>query len=408
MKLMGNPGESYFRIPLQAKEVNHEESKTSVGDCDFSNRLLLFMVDRVDAVPYSFSVDSFQIEGNLPGYAFDEFDDDVLDPWNIQEGTAVELNGVLTLSNPGGVDDFIQGNLHITHERSSVEVDLDVADDSGNFIMESRWLPVLPDLNLGYGMTFHYPPSGVDQVRIGIDNLDALALSLWGAPAGTVAGSYISFLQISPEPGTGLHNFTFEYQAVPVAAADITGDIVFRLLFDDAANSFSAAYSLDGGSTFSPPFSPFSLPSLTDPIGDPFVELEALSLTVQSVPYAVDIDIKPGSFPNAININSNGVIPVAILGSADFDVRDIKISTLSFAGLAVRVKGNNQPQCSLEDVSGDFSGGPEGAPDGYEDLVCHFVNYPEKWDPEDGEAILIGELLNGTLFGGIDSIKVIE
>jgi hypothetical protein len=393
------------------KEVKHLSAITFLA---IGSLLIIIMVGRADATPYSFSVDRFHIAGNLPVDAVDEFDDGVLDPWNIQEGTAVESGEMVTFSNPGGVEDFIQDNLHITLERSSVEVStatgtFGVADGEGNFIVESRWLPVLPDLNLGYGMTFHYPPSGFDQVRIGIDNLDALALSLGGAPVGTEAGSYISFSQISPEPGTGIHNFTIESKVVPIAAADITGDIVFQLLFDDVANSFSAAYSLDGGSTFNQPFSPFSLPLLTGPIEGSFVELEASSLTVQLIePYAVGIDIKPGSFPNAININGKGVIPVAVLGSADFDVRDIKIGTLSFAGLVMRVKGNNQPQCSFEDVSGDFSGGPEGAPDGYEDLVCHFVNDPEKWNPEDGEAILTGELLDGTLFGGIDSIKVIE
>ena len=248
---------------------------------------LLIMVGRVDATPYSFSVDRFHVVGNLPGDIVDEFDDGVLDPWSIQGGTVVESGGVVTFSDPGEVADYFQDNLHVTQERSSVEVEaatgvFAVADGSGDFVVESRWLPVLPDLNLGYGMTFHYPPSEFDQVWIGIYNLEALALPLLGAPAGTVSGSYISFIRISPGPGTGLGDMTFEYQGVPVAASDITGDIVFRLLFDDAANSFSATYSLDDGSTFLQPFSPFSIPSLTGP-EDLFVELGGWSLTVQPV-----------------------------------------------------------------------------------------------------------------------------
>jgi hypothetical protein len=74
---------------------------------------------------------------------------------------------------------------------------------------------------------------------------------------------------------------------------------------------------------------------------------------------SVDIDIKPGSSPNAININGNGVIPVAVLGSAEFDASQVDVSTLTFAGLAVRVKGNGAPQCSFDDVSGTG-----GVPDG--------------------------------------------
>ncbi len=121
----------------------------------------------------------------------------------------------------------------------------------------------------------------------------------------------------------------------------------------------------------------------------------------------ITIDIKPGSYPNAINKNGNGVIPVAILGSADFNVTQIDVSTLSFEGMAVRVKGNDKPQCSIEDVSGDFTT-PEGAPDGYLDLVCQFVDDTSSWTVGDGEATLTGLLLDSTPFEGTDSIKVVQ
>jgi YVTN family beta-propeller protein len=121
---------------------------------------------------------------------------------------------------------------------------------------------------------------------------------------------------------------------------------------------------------------------------------------------SVDIDIKPRSFPNCFNIDGNGVIPVAILGKANFNVTDVDINTLSFAGLDVGVRGNNTRQCSVEDVSGNFTS-PEGAPDGYRDLVCQFVDDPTRWTPDDGTATLTGKLLNGTPFKGIDSICLV-
>jgi hypothetical protein len=251
--------------------------------------LLLIMVGKVEALPYSFNVDSFQVTGNLPGNVTDEFNNGVLDPWSIQEGTAVESGGVLTLSNPGAVENFTQAGLDITTERSAIEVStafgpFAVAEGAGDFTVQSTWLPTLPDLNTGFGMTFHYPSTGVDQVRIGLDYTDGQLSSLYGAPADTASGLYLSFLQISPEPGTGLHNLTFTSQAIPVSAADITGDIVFQLLYNDAANEFSAAYSLDGGNTFHQPFNPFAIQSLTGSI-EPFVELEAESRTItQAVP----------------------------------------------------------------------------------------------------------------------------
>jgi hypothetical protein len=65
-------------------------------------------------------------------------------------------------------------------------------------------------------------------------------------------------------------------------------------------------------------------------------DLDAVGAGPCSTP-EVEIDIKPGSYPNCFNINGHGVIPVAILGSADFDVAQIDVTTLDFAGLQVRV-----------------------------------------------------------------------
>ena len=111
----------------------------------------------------------------------------------------------------------------------------------------------------------------------------------------------------------------------------------------------------------------------------------------------VTIDIKPGSDPNCFNQNGHGVIPVAVNGSADFDVGDIKVSSLSFAGLSVRVKGNGAPQCSFQDWNGDT----------YLDLVCQFVDDADAWTPGDATATLLGELLDGTPIKGSDSICIV-
>ena len=99
----------------------------------------------------------------------------------------------------------------------------------------------------------------------------------------------------------------------------------------------------------------------------------------------VNVDVKPNSDQNCVNINGHGVIPVAILGSADFDVSEIDSSTLVFAGFQIRTRGNGMAQCSVEDVSGDFSSAPS-APDGYLDLVCQFVDNAEDWVVGDGIA----------------------
>ncbi len=111
----------------------------------------------------------------------------------------------------------------------------------------------------------------------------------------------------------------------------------------------------------------------------------------------IAIDIKPGSYPNCLNINGNGVVPVAINGSQDFNVLEVDPLTLRLAGLEVKVKTIGKPQCGYEDWNSD----------GYGDLVCHFADDPDVWAPGDGEATLTGNLMDGTPFAGSDTICVV-
>jgi hypothetical protein len=120
----------------------------------------------------------------------------------------------------------------------------------------------------------------------------------------------------------------------------------------------------------------------------------------------VQIDIKPNSYPNSVNINGNGIIPVAILGSSDFDVTLIDTSSLIFEGLSVRTKGNGDTQCSVKDVTG--ANMPEGEPDGYDDLVCQFVDGDGFLITGVGTASVSGNLFDGTPIYGEDSINLVN
>ena len=106
---------------------------------------------------------------------------------------------------------------------------------------------------------------------------------------------------------------------------------------------------------------------------------------------------KPGSEPNCFNVSGHGVIPVAVLGSDSLDVIDVDISTLSFGGLAVRVRGNKGPLCGYEDSNND----------GMQDLVCQFEDDPSTWTVGSDAATLSGNLLDGLPFEGSDSICVV-
>lgn len=111
----------------------------------------------------------------------------------------------------------------------------------------------------------------------------------------------------------------------------------------------------------------------------------------------VEIDVKPGSDPNCFNLNGRGVVPVAILGSAELDVGAVDLDTLTLDGLTVRVRGNRSPSCSFEDANADS----------FLDLVCHFEDQPENWTGGLDEVVLAGSLLDGTPIEGTDSICIV-
>ena len=72
---------------------------------------------------------------------------------------------------------------------------------------------------------------------------------------------------------------------------------------------------------------------------------------VQALEREIAIDIKPGSFPNSINLGSNGVVPVAILSTDTFDASTVDPFTVTLAGAAVRMKGKSGNAGSLFESS---------------------------------------------------------
>jgi len=110
----------------------------------------------------------------------------------------------------------------------------------------------------------------------------------------------------------------------------------------------------------------------------------------------ITIDIKPGSYPNSINPNSGGVIPVAILTTDDFDASSVNPETVALEGEGARGKGKSGRYGSMEDVDGD----------GDLDLVVQIENVIE-WDPEATEATLTGETYDGIAIQGMDTVNIV-
>jgi hypothetical protein len=93
--------------------------------------------------------------------------------------------------------------------------------------------------------------------------------------------------------------------------------------------------------------------------GDAILATEWALLTLERVVEVpgiqVDVDIKPGSCPNPLNLKSKGVLPVAVLGTEDFDVMTIDPSTIQLT--REDVEREVAPiRWSYEDVATPFEG----------------------------------------------------
>ena len=126
--------------------------------------------------------------------------------------------------------------------------------------------------------------------------------------------------------------------------------------------------------------------------------VDYMILTVETL-CVVDIDIKPGSDPNSINLNGNGVVPVGVFGTATFDVNDINVGTVRFGVLGTEAAAVHSGH--IEDLNGD----------GIDDMVLHFregelgidVNTPGNTTLD---LLLTGELDDGSAFEGKDEVRI--
>jgi len=109
------------------------------------------------------------------------------------------------------------------------------------------------------------------------------------------------------------------------------------------------------------------------------------------------VDIKPGSYPNSINLGSNGSVPVAILSSPVFDAATVDPFSVTLAGATVRVKGKGS-SCFIEDVNGD----------GLMDIVVHVDTQALQLCRTDTYAKLTGTTFDGAKIAGMDMVRIVR
>jgi len=130
----------------------------------------------------------------------------------------------------------------------------------------------------------------------------------------------------------------------------------------------------------------------------------------------VPLDIKPNSCPNPLNIRSKGILPVAILGTEDFDATQIDPASIRLLGIAP-IRSN------LEDVATPFEpfvckvdpyDCSELGPDGFTDLTLKFKTQEivsALGEVDDGDVLVLeltGECNDGGSIIGEDIVVIIK
>ena len=120
----------------------------------------------------------------------------------------------------------------------------------------------------------------------------------------------------------------------------------------------------------------------------------APTFSIKNYATKVEIDIKPGSFPSAINLGKKGVVPVAVLTTEDFDASTVIAETVIFAGAT-------PVHWAMEDVDGD----------GDVDLVLHYDAQELNLKGDETVARVDGWYLNSAgvkkAFWGENEVKLI-
>jgi len=236
-------------------------------------------------------------------------------------------------------------------------------------------------------------------------------------PAGTLVDSHMIFLNAPPGPNIyhrdGGVTWTFSGPIIGVMS-DSNGnyEVASTPELGAPGTNYPAvgfpARGLDSGDSYTISGNQLILGMGVDPDAGDWIRVVTLALTPIT---ELEVDIKPGSCPNPLNVKSQGVLPVAILGTEVLDVIDIDVASISLEGVA-------PIRFDYEDVATPFEGElcdcHEDGPDGYLDITLKFDTQEimtALGDVEDGEYLpltLLVTLVDSTVLEGSDCIRIIK
>jgi hypothetical protein len=107
---------------------------------------------------------------------------------------------------------------------------------------------------------------------------------------------------------------------------------------------------------------------------------------------APSLDVRPGTDRNVVNPDAKGVLPVALMGAADFQVEAVAVSGLALSAAGSSQSAHPKGPGHMTDLNGD----------GYKDLMLNF--------PIQGTGVKHGDTqicLAGTGFEVCDTIETV-
>ena len=220
-------------------------------------------------------------------------------------------------------------------------------------------------------VSVRFPNSGsADTIELLRDSDGALLASIPTAAGEPDALVNINYALTASETyrlvATNPYNRFYGYIQTPVGDDDIT------VLYSYSYSSASGSWCLWNG--------------IWAAFNDITTEPNSTPETAQVV-----IDIKPGNYPNSINLRSRGLVPVAILSTEDFDASSVNPDSIELAGAFAT-------RWIIRDVDGD----------GNSDMLLHFATQELTGLSYDStEATLTGSTFDGTQFEGTDSVNIV-
>ncbi len=289
----------------------------------------------------------------------------VCDSDNSNSGYATLGQGYAAAAAPWGfgltIPPFVKSELSLWIDVIQDDVNGD-PDDGGSWYDPSwPWVNILKTGNLIYEMGLVGDTPDTQRVKDAVDYIERHWYDAGGGNVGWRDHRQAMFAMMK-----GL-------EALGIEKLDLDGDGTAETSwFDEVAQHLIATQNPDG----SWPWDPWA-----DQVLSTAWALLTLEKAVPALVVPVSVDIKPGSCPNPLNVKEKGVLPVAVLGTEDFDVTRIDPSTVGLSREGVVGPDGNPVvvpvlRWSYEDVATPYAGDPCGCHalwgDGYTDLTLKF------------------------------------